>query len=135
MNLCPVCGEPIVRKGLKFCGKQCYAKAREKRVPVTCVVCSVEFKIRPFELARSQKHHCPNCRQQWEGRQSANKPLTGYKLSCYNCGRPIYRERWYAHRYLYSFCSKECRRDGWFSLRMAHAGLFGSTKKKGKTTS
>ena len=128
MKTCPVCGKEIIRRSLTYCGMQCYSKAREKRVEVACSNCKNSFSIRPFEQARSVKHYCPSCRQKWENRQPAVKIPTGYVLPCYYCGVPIYRQRWRAHLYLYSFCSKACRSAGWRSLRLAHEGLYSNPR-------
>jgi hypothetical protein len=124
-NTCPVCGKAVPRRCLTYCGKECYRVAREKRVAVNCYNCGCEYGVRPFEKKRSATHYCPDCRHQWSNRQVAVREPTGYTLNCYWCGSPIYRPRWYARRYLYSFCTKECRRAGWRSLRLAHEGLSG----------
>src|SRR2546429_8917593 len=118
MKWCPVCGKDVPRKCLKFCGKECYAESRRKRALVGCVRCKTYYAVRPFEAKRSKEHYCKNCRQQWENREPAKKEPTGYNLDCYFCGAPCYRQRWYSRRYVYTFCSKECRRAGWRSLRL-----------------
>ena len=123
MNLCPICSKPILRKSLTYCSMACYSEARKKKVDVICAKCSTTFSVRPFEYTRSKKHYCTNCRQRWENRGPVKKIPTGYILNCYYCGVTIYRQRWYSRRYLYSFCSRECRSAGWRSLRLAHEGL------------
>lgn len=125
-KVCPQCNGPVLRKCLKYCTKECYAEARRKEVGVSCENCGNLFTIRPFEANRARTHYCPNCRDHWDNRRPADKQPTGYQLHCFFCNAPVYRQRWYSSRYLYTFCSKQCRRAGWRELRLAHEGLFGS---------
>lgn len=127
---CPVCSKPVLRKALTYCGMDCYSKARQKRIKVLCVQCKKEFEIRPFEKTRSITHYCSSCREHWENRKTPEKVLKGLWLQCFFCSCPVYRPPYYYRRYLYTFCSKECRRAGWRELRLAHLGLFGTKKDK-----
>jgi len=42
-NPCLVCGNPVKRKGAKFCSRVCYAEYRQHKR--TCVVCGILFPV------------------------------------------------------------------------------------------
>lgn len=127
---CPICGGAIKRNCLTYCSRACYGLSRRKRVRVTCAGCHAPFELRPYEVGRAARHYCSTCRSLWEDRSRPRKTLTGYTLDCFHCGVPCYRPRWRSKRYVYTFCSPECRRSGWRNLRLAWEALNWNAKGK-----
>jgi len=109
---CDNCGEDIrvapSNDDLKhhFCGKECMAEFRSRRVTVECAQCGEEKTVTNSRYEQYDKHFCDDgCL----GKYREN----GEEFSCENCSKSVYRTPSQLDKIKHDrvFCSKECYQD------------------------
>lgn len=108
------CPSEIKRGSNRFCSHRCAHEHSKEKVEITCKNCNKRFTVRKYRK-ESAKFCSKRCL--YLGRR--NREI----IECYNCGKELQRQKSWASKGKYNFCSKDC----WLSYQKKH----GSPRRNG----
>ena len=110
--VCAECGKMFtavpwqIKRGRRFCSRQCAQRARGRRQELVCAQCGKVFTAAPWQIKRGRRFCSRQCAQQARWR-NGRSPILVFR--CESCGKTFARKAYELNRGRRTrFCSREC---------------------------